>query len=782
MNNEKVNKVNKSTEVDELSNDYPFSIVHKPIGRVDAVGKVTGKMIYAADFQFDNTTFASPVYSQYSHALIKNIDVSGALKVKGVITVLTAKDVPGSNLFGTEIKNQQIFARDKVRYYGDVVAMVIAETENIAREASEKVKVKYEPLDAVFNVREAMKKDAPKIHDDGNVAFEHRVRKGDIQEGFREADIVLEREYKTQFVEHLYIEPESVSAKADWKGGVEIYGSIQNIFSARKTVSSALNIPLNRVRIVQTPLGGSFGGKDEIMQALAARAAIAAIKTNRPCKIVYRREESIRESYKRHPYIIKYKIGAKKNGKLVALKVEIFADVGAYEATSPFVTWRSTVQCAGPYEIPNVHADVYGVYTNNTYTGAMRGFGSPQVNFAIESLIDELAEKLNISPLEIRIKNGYKDGSITTTGQVLDHKVSLMECLDKATRAINYHSKKREYMKFNKKSKVIKKGIGLACSYRGCSLGAEGKDYAGAILSIQSDGSVILSSGIAENGSGAQTVLSQIAAEVLGISMNRIRFLETDTSTTVDSGPTVASRGTLMGGNAVKKAAEYAKNTILNVASKILETSPDNLYLKDEKVISKTDSQIFITLDNVIEKCVKHNVQLCFFGWYTAPEVDWDKERGQGKAYFTYVYGCNIAEVEVDTETGKVKVTNFVSTHDVGRTINPQTAQGQIYGGVAMGLGYALLEEVEMNNGKIVNDNLDEYLIATAMDMPEITPIFVENPDIAGPFGAKSLGEPATEIVAPAIINAICNAIGRRIYELPANLEEVLLGKKLRKK
>jgi len=781
MANKNSDKVSTLTEIDELSINYTFNIVNKPIDRVDAVGKVMGKTQYAADFQYDNTTYGAPVYSEYPHALIKNIDISEALKVKGVITVLTAIDVPGSNLFGIVIKNQQIFVKDKARYYGDVVAMVVAETEEIAREATKKVKVKYEPLEAIFDVKGAMKKNAPKIHEGGNIAFTHKVRKGNVKKGFEESDIVLERTYKTQFVEHLYIEPECVNAKADWKGGVEIYGSIQNIFSARKTVASALGVPLNRIRIIQTPLGGSFGGKDEIMQALAARASIAAVKINRPCKIIYRREESIRESYKRHPYIIKYKIGVKKNGKLMALETEIIADAGAYASMSPYVTWRSTVQCAGPYEVPNVHTDVYGVYTNNTYTGAMRGFGSPQVNFAIESLMDELAENLNMNPLEIRIKNGYRDGSITTTGQVLEHKVSLLECLDKATRAINYQSKRREFMKFNKKSKAIKKGIGLACSYRGCSLGAEGKDYAGAILSIQSDGSVILSSGIAENGSGAQTVLSQIAAEVLGISMKRIRFLETDTSTTIDSGPTVASRGTLMGGNAVKKAAESAKNTILNVASRILETSPDNLYLKDEKVISKTDSQIFITLDNVIEKCVKHNVQLCFFGWYTAPEVDWDEERGQGKAYFTYVYGCDIAEVEVDTETGKVKVTNFVSTHDVGRAINPQTAQGQIYGGVAMGLGYALLEEVEMNKGKIVNDNLDEYLIATAMDMPEITPILVENPDIVGPFGAKSLGEPATEIVAPAITNAVCNAIGRRIYNLPANLEEVLLGKKLKK-
>ncbi len=766
---------------DELSSNYKFSVVNKPVKRVDAVGKVTGKTVYADDFSYHNTTYGVPVYSEYPHALIKSIDFSAALKIEGVLRIFTAQDVPGKNLFGVVIQNQQLFADDKVRFYGDVVAMVVAEKEEIARKAAKKVKVKYEPLEAVFDVTKAMKNDAPRIHPEGNIAFKHKVRKGKVQDGFKNSDTILKKNYKTQFIEHLYIEPESVSAKADYNGGVEIYGCIQNLYSARKTVASVLGISLNKVRIIQTPLGGSFGGKDEIMQSLAARAAIASMKLNRPCKITYRREDSIRESYKRHPYVIKYKIGAKKNGKLMALKAEFIADAGAYASMSPFVTWRSTVQCAGPYEVPNIYADVYGVYTNNIYTGAMRGFGSPQVNFAIESLMDELAEHLKMSPLEIRIRNGYKDGSITTTGQILTHKVSLMECIEKATKASSYQKKKKEFYAFNKKSKIVKKGIGIACSYRGCSLGAEGKDYAGAILSIQSDGSIILSTGIAENGSGAQTVLSQIAAEVLGISIDRIRFLETDTSTTIDSGPTVASRGTIMGGYAVKKAAESARKTVLNVASRILEIKPDKLFLQSNKIVSKNARSVSIPFDKIIQECVKQCVQLCFFGWYKAPDVDWDEERGQGKAYFTYVYGTEIAEVEVDTETGKVKVTNFVSTHDVGRAINPQTAQGQLYGGVAMGLGYALLEEVESNKGKIMNNNLDEYLIATAMDMPEITTILVENPDCAGPFGAKSLGEPATEIVAPAIVNAVCNAINRRIYNLPANLEEVLLGKKLKK-
>jgi CO/xanthine dehydrogenase Mo-binding subunit len=419
----------------------------------------------------------------------------------------------------------------------------------------------------------------------------------------------------------------------------------------------------------------------------------------------------------------------------------------------------------------------------------MRGFGSPQVNFAIESMMDELAEKCGMSPLEIRLKNGVERGAVTATGQQLNHNVSLKEVLRKSADASDFEKKWNEYK--NRPPSPKHRGIGLACSYRGVSLGAEGTDAAGTIVSVQTDGSVIISSGVTDMGQGAQTQMSQIAAEVLGISMDRIRFLNTNTSRVPDSGPTVASRATIMGGSAAKLAAEKVRATMLEVGAEMTGVAIEELDLKENYLIRKDltpnpsperrgeyDARL-ASFSEVAEETFKRGKPLYGFGWFKSPKTSWHEETGQGEAYFTFVYGCNVAEVEVDTETGKVDVLDFVACHDVGTAISRSGVLAQIYGGVAMGLGYGLLEEFEIENGTPKQLNFDEYLIPTSLDMPRVTPIVVENEDEAGPFGAKSVGEPTNEIAAPAIINAIYNATSKRIYELPATLERVLLGHKL---
>jgi CO/xanthine dehydrogenase Mo-binding subunit len=442
---------------------------------------------------------------------------------------------------------------------------------------------------------------------------------------------------------------------------------------------------------------------------------------------------------------------------------------------SPFVTWRSVVQATGPYYCDNVKTDVYAAYTNNNYTGAMRGFGSPQVNFAIESMMDELAAKVGKDPLTLRMQNGFETGAVTATGQSLTHKVSLKEVLTKATDASDFRKKWKLYQAAPQSPR--KRGIGLACSYRGVSLGAEGTDAVGTIVSVQTDGSVIVSSGITDMGQGAQTQMSQIAAEVLGISMERIQFLNTNTSRVPDSGPTVASRGTIMGGSAAKKAAEVVRNTLLDVAATMTGKKREELELRDNFLYHKTER--LASFNELAAEAFKQGKPMFGFGWFKSPHTSWDEEHGQGEAYFTFVYGVNIAEVEVDTETGKVDVLHVVSVHDVGKAINTATVLGQFYGGVAMGLGYGLLEEFDFENAVPKQLNFDEYLIPTSMDVPAISPIIVENEDAAGPFGAKSIGEPANELAAPAILNAIANATGKRLYEIPATIERVLLGHKL---
>jgi len=757
---------------------------HKIIGkgerRVDALGKVTGRAKFAEDYNVKHQLYGKVLRAKYPHAKILSVNTSRAEKLDGVEAVLVAKDIPGERVFGIVVKNQAILASDKVRYLGDGVALVAAKTKEIAEEALAFIKVEYEPLPVVSDPEEALKPNSLKIHGEDNTFVHHKVRKGDIDKGFADADFIIERKFKTQFVEHSYIEPEAVLVEPAEHGGVRIVGSVQNLFSSRRSVAAALNLDLNKVQIIQATLGGSFGGKDEVMTAMCCRAALLCMKTGKPVKMVNTREESMIESYKRHPYVLYYKWGAKKNGSITAMKIKCIADGGAYASMSPFVTWRSVVQATGPYYCENVKTDVYAVYTNNNYTGAMRGFGSPQVSFAIESMMDELAEKVGKDPLEIRLQNGFETGAITATGQKLDHRVSLKEVLTKSAEAADFLNKWNQYRTPSTSPK--RRGIGLACSYRGVSLGAEGTDAAGTIVSVQTDGSVIVSSGITDMGQGAQTQMSQIAAEVLGIGMDRIQFLNTNTSRVPDSGPTVASRGTIMGGTAAKKGAEIVRAFLMKTATEMTGIDVMSLDLKDNYLIDKNNGEQLASFNEVAAECFKKGRPIYGFGWHKSPQTSWDEHNGQGEAYFTFVYGANVAEVEVDTETGKVDVVNFVSCHDVGKAINRNSVLGQFYGGVAMGLGYGLLEEFDFEDSVSKQLNFDEYLIPTSMDVPNITPIIVENEDAAGPFGAKSIGEPTNEIAAPAIINAIYNVTGKRIYEIPATLERVLLGHKLTRK
>jgi CO/xanthine dehydrogenase Mo-binding subunit len=755
-------------------------IIGKGERRVDALGKVTGRAKFAADYNAGHQLYGKVLRSAYPHARVLGIDTSKARQLEGVEAVLTAQDIPGERVIGIVVKNQAILAVDKVRYLGDGLALVAARTRDIAEAAVKLIKVDYEPLSVVSDPEAALAPDAPRIHGEDNTFVHHKVRKGDVEQGFAQADFVIERRFRTPCIEHSYLEPEAVLAEPAEHGGVVITGSIQNLFSSRRSVAAALKLDLNRVEVIQATLGGSFGGKDEVMTSMCCRAALLALATGKPVKMVNSREESMLESYKRHPYVLYYKWGAKKDGSITAMEIKCIADGGAYASMSPFVTWRSVVQATGPYYCENVKTDVFAVYTNNNYTGAMRGFGSPQVNFAIESMMDELGEKVDKDPLEIRLQSGFKDGAVTATQQRLTHKVSLMEVLTKATDAADFRTKWKKYRTVLAAPK--KRGIGLACSYRGVSLGAEGVDAAGASVSVQTDGSVIVSSGITDMGQGAQTQMSQIAAEVLGISMNRIRFLNTNTSRVPDSGPTVASRGTIMGGSAAKKAAEIVRGTLLGVGTEMVKVAAEECELVDNYLVEKRSGKRLASFTEVAAECFRRGKAMHALGWHKAPPTSWHEEEGKGEAYFTFVYGANVAEVEVDTETGKVDVLDFVSCHDVGKAINRNSVLGQFYGGVAMGLGYGLLEEFDYEEAVPKQVNFDEYLIATAMDVPPIKAIIVENEDVTGPFGAKSVGEPTNELAAPAIVNAIYNATGKRICEIPATLERVLLGHKLTRK
>ncbi|WP_456443642.1 xanthine dehydrogenase family protein molybdopterin-binding subunit [Caldithrix abyssi] len=787
-----------------------FSIVGKPVVRLDGLEKVTGQAKFADDYNVQGQLFGVMVRVPVAHARIRSIDFSSLENDPSIVTICHAKDVPGARKVGAIKQDQPIFCDDKIVTPGDVVAMLVGPSEEALHKLRDKVKVDYEPLPVLTDPLKALEPDAPLIHPDqkSNLIVHHRVRKGNIEKGFEKSDHVLEQTYTTPFIEHAYIEPEAVIAiPREGNKGIHIIGSIQNLYTTRKVVAAVLGWPLAKVRVQQAELGGSFGGKDDIMNILAARAAVAALKTRKPVKIRYTREDSILESYKRHAYYMRYKVGFTKQGKIKAMKIDIVADGGAYASMTPFVTWRSVVQATGPYEVENVQTDVRGVYTNNPYAGAMRGFGSPQPIFAQESIMDEIAIQLGKRPDEIREINGFKAGSVTATGhQLLDHDVNLLTVLKTAVEKSDFSRKWQKYQQQSKRlapmvsagiaanpqnlvlgksdllepEAQLRKGIGLAVSFRGCSLGAEGIDAVAAYLLLQQDGSALLLSGLAENGQGMRTTYAIVAAEVLGIDPQDIFYLDQDTHHVGDSGPTVASRATLMGGGATKAAAEILRRRLEDALRKKWNLTKDTEFIfKDRIVRVKDDPDRAMPFSEVCNLAYSQGVNLSAIGWYAGPDVHWDEEFGQGPAYFTYVYGCHVAEVTVNMITGEVYVDRVIAVHDPGTVINLLGAQGQVYGGVTQGAGYGLWEEISVDEGFIRELNFDQYLIPTSKDIGSIEPIFVQGNDPHGAWGAKSLGEPTLELTAAAIANAVRNATGKRFFHLPLNLEEILLEHKL---
>ena len=515
-----------------------------------------------------------------------------------------------------------------------------------------------------------------------------------------------------------------------------------------------------------------LGGKDDTISIIAARTAVAAQILKRPVKMTYDREWSMRESYKRHPYRINYKLGLTDKGIMKAMKVRIIADAGAYCSVSPWVTWRSTVQCSGPYLIDNVWCDTYAVYTNNVYTGAFRGFGSPQINFCIEQLVEIAAEKIGISPIAIRQLNMVYQGCTTTAGQKLDkHVVSMQQVFDTIRKESDFDRKVKQCT-FGKGDDDELYGIGLAMSYRGMSLGAEGTDFHSAIINVQFDGSIYLHTGIHENGQGAESVMILILSRELGINKERVQYHQPSTVNIPDGGTTVSSRGTLMGGGAVVIAAQKLKKKIAKVIAVKFGCNPDNICFEDEKIFDSNNKSSILDFDEAIQIVFNSQVHPHSLGTFKAPQVTWDEEKGQGEPYFTWVYGCQAVELTVNRKTGKITLLKAYAAHDIGRAINPSMLLGQFYGGMAMGIGYTLHEDLQINEGRINALNYNRYRVPRASDIPEMKGIIIENPDPLSPSKAKGIGEPTLELMAPAIANAIYNATGQRYYELPIKVKK----------
>ncbi len=737
--------------------------------RPDAALKATGKALYAADMFFDGMLYGAVLRSAYPHARLLRVDVGEARTMPGVHAVLTADDVPGRKTHGLVVDDWPVFAWDKVRYVGDAIAAVAAESPETARAALERIHVEYEPLPVVTDPVRALEPDAPRVHEQGNLVSEARVLRGDVEEAFRNAAVVVEQTYETPFNEHAFLEPETSVAVPREDGGITIYVGSQIPFADQAQVAASLALPVEKVRIIQSAVGGAFGGKEDISTQI--HAALLAQATGRPVKLSLSRRESIRVHPKRHATRIWLKTAATADGRLLAVKARIWGDTGAYASLGPHVIRRAATHVSGPYAIPNADIVSYTVYTNNPPAGAFRGFGATQAHFAAECQMDILAERLGISPLEIRRKNAVRVGSAMATGQILRESVGLPDTIERALSVIpeaqTLGDARRSWERGGQQGRKVR-GWGIACAFKNVGLGGGVADSAGAEVELCGDGTLEVRVGAAEVGQGLVSVASQIAGEVLGAPPEAIRLVVGDTALTPDGGATTASRQTFITGNAVRLAAMDLKATLAQTAAEMLDAAPDRVSFVGGYAEAGGKR---VSLAALAEAARAEGRRLVVRRVDTPPRT---VPLGQeGDIHFAYGYATQVAEVEVDLDTGDVRVVRIAAAHDVGKAINPRAVEGQIEGGVVMGIGLALQEELVLDEGRILSDTLAKYKIPTVHDVPEITPILVESPTSEGPFGAKGVGEIPSIATVPAIVNAIYDATGVRLTRIPIRKEEL---------
>ena len=754
--------------------------IGKPLERIDARAKVTGRAEYGADIRLPGMVYCKGVYAAHPHAKLLRVHTEVASKMSGVVCVVTGADIPGEKMFGELYVDQYALVCDKTRFYGDVIAVVAAESQEEADAAAEFVSADYEELPILATPKMALESDIP-INEKypNNICGNVHVRKGNAAEGLKNADVIVSGTYKSGFVEHAYIEPESVTVIPDrMRRELTVLGSAQAPYNLRLSVARMLNIPIAQVIVKPSVIGGSFGGKIESVESLAVRAGLVALLTGRPAQYTLTREESIRESYKRHPIDFDVQLGANRDGTLVAMQVEAIGDAGAYINMSPPVMYKTATLGPGPYRIDNVDYNATSVMTNNVHTGSMRGFGTPQAIFALENSMDELAAKLNLSPTELRRKNLLQNGDVSPCGHLLDfNEVSIRSVMEKAAAELGFDEKFALYSAQNKDGRRIRRGVGIAVSMRGASIGADGNgfDVARAFIEVLEDGSVNVDLGLTELGQGLRTCQSQMVAEGMGVSFERICFGYTDTSRSPATGACIASRSTLLGGGALKDASERVHAIMARALARKFNKSTDGIVFAEDRVK-------FADIDISFVEAAKICYDLCetpiAVGTYVVPKLNWNEHEGYGEPFYTYTYSCHAVEVEVDLDTGSVEVIRMVGCHDMGKAINPVLAKGQIYGGLAMAQGMALLEDLGHNpkTSALKNLNFEDYLLPTVLDVPDDNvPLLDEHPDPRSAFGGRSLGEPATEPGAGALICAINHALGHPglIRELPADLDRV---------
>ena len=721
-----------------------MSLIGKSEPRHDALGKVNGTAMYPADLVKPDMLRVKVVFAQRAHAKILDLDTSAALRYPGVVAVLTHADVP-YNRFGLVEADQPVLCEDKVRFFGDRVALVVAETADAAEEAAKLVRVEYEDLTAVTDAISAMREDAPLVHDnrDSNVLEHVRIRKGDIDEAFKRCDVVLEGEFTTKWQEHAYLQPSAgISYYEDGKLVVETAG--QWMHEDRRQIAAIFELPVDQVVIRYAKIGGAFGGREDLN--VAPLLALATWKLKRTTAMIWSRDEDIIAHHKRHPYTIRMKWGARRDGKILAMQNELLADGGAYASTSAEVLKGATLFSNGTYEIENIRADGYVLYTNNVPCGAFRCFGGPQSQFAAESMVSRLASALDIEPVEMRRRNMYREGSLEATHHPLPAGVTAVEVLDRC------EAEARTRLRYGSltmpKTGYMKRGVGIASGIKNVGYSFGYPDRSTATVELEGSGEIaraVLRIGAADVGQGSHLILRQICAETLHVPLARVEIVAEDTQESENAGSASASRMTFMGGRATYDAsaaalAEFASELALRKAG------------DDQRIRVRTTREFAPPATTAI-----------------------DPVTGEGTPNFCYGYTSQAVEVEVDTRTGHVQVLKIISVHDVGKAINKQQVEGQIEGCLAQAVGYTLTENMICRDGKILTPYFSNYLLPTTLDMPtEVYPVILEHADPNGPYGARGVAEMPLAPFAAAVASAIYAATGAWVTDLPMTPERVL--------
>jgi CO/xanthine dehydrogenase Mo-binding subunit len=745
------------------TNNHPIG---KSAPRKEGRKKVTGAALYVDDISFPEMIHGVTVRSAVPRGRIKNISFEGDIPW-GEFTIVTAKDIPGENYVALILNDQPYLAGEVVNHPEEPIVLLAHPDKYLLEEARRNVRIEYEELPAIFTLDDSLNQKEI-IWGADNVFKSFLVDKGNVDDVWSAADFVVEGEYFTGAQEQLYIENNGVIAIANQAEGVTVWGSMQCPYYVHKALLKLFALPEDKIRVVQTETGGGFGGKEEYPSLLAGHAALLSLESGKPVKMIYDRAEDMVATTKRHPSRTRHKTAVSKDGKLLAMEIEFIVDGGAYCTLSPVVLSRGTIHAAGPYYCPNVRIRSSAVATNTPPHGAFRGFGAPQSIFALERQMDQVAKALGLTPDEFRRRNFVKEGETTATSQVIREKVDMDQLLDRAFELTGYHEKTERFARQNKQGQeagaggrsksTIKKGIGFASFMHGAGFTGSGEVYLASVVGAEAtrEGRVRILAASTEIGQGTNTVFSQIAAEALGVNESVIEVAQPDTKDVPNSGPTVASRTSMVVGKLVESAVLALKQTLLG--SGLLREG-----------YSQSEFQ---------QACAKYIAEVgplkTFSKYQPPPNVHWDDEKYQGDAYGTYAWAVYVAEVSVDMTTYEAHVDDFVAVQEVGRVINPVLAAGQIEGGVAQAIGFTLFENVVWQNGRMANGQMTNYIMPTAADIPPIRVYFEENPYAYGPGGAKGIGELPMDGAAPAILNAIENATGVSFKQVPLMPEAMM--------